>query len=275
MELPHIGDQCSEKACRQLDFLPVKCDGCKKSFCGQHWTYEGHNCSTPRLKDVQVPVCPLCDKPVPSKPGALPDEAVSRHLDRDCRADQKRNPRCSKTKCKVRELIRVDCNQCGLNFCLKHRHPQVWWFKIFCQINSIKFDCKEFMIFTSNQFCHLNIISWNNLTAHASYCTQSIFMEKSTFFRQINVFFEWLFWWNSHATREAKRCYQWFHEVLLFERPKIQMRDLWFREVNKVFHFLNFLHFFTILHDSDWFLQLRTREKFCCYRNRTISTFLK
>jgi len=124
MELPHIGDQCSEKACRQLDFLPVKCDGCKKSFCGQHWTYEGHNCSTPRLKDVQVPVCPLCDKPVPSKPGALPDEAVSRHLDRDCRADQKRNPRCSKTKCKVRELIRVDCNQCGLNFCLKHRHPQ-------------------------------------------------------------------------------------------------------------------------------------------------------
>ena len=119
MELPHIGDQCSEKACRQLDFLPVKCDGCKKSFCGQHWTYEGHNCSTPRLKDVQVPVCPLCDKPVPSKPGALPDEAVSRHLDRDCRADQKRNPRCSKTKCKVRELIRVDCNQCGLNFCLK------------------------------------------------------------------------------------------------------------------------------------------------------------
>merc|ERR1712213_124917 len=90
MELPHIGDQCSEKSCRQLDFLPVKCDGCKKSFCGQHWTYEGHNCSTPRLKDVQVPVCPLCDKPVPSKPGALPDEAVSRHLDRDCRADQKK-----------------------------------------------------------------------------------------------------------------------------------------------------------------------------------------
>lgn len=126
MELPHIGDQCSDKTCRQLDFLPVKCDGCKQSFCGQHWTYEGHNCPSPRLKDVQVPVCPLCDKPVPSKPGALPDEAVSRHLDRDCKnhPDQKKNPRCSKTKCKTRELIRVDCNQCGLNFCLKHRHPQ-------------------------------------------------------------------------------------------------------------------------------------------------------
>jgi len=124
MELPHIGDQCSEKACRQLDFLPVKCDGCKKSFCGQHWTYEGHTCPSPKLKDVQVPVCPLCDKPVPSKPGSLPDEAVSRHLDRDCRVDQKKNPRCSKVKCKIRELIRVDCDQCGLNYCLKHRHPQ-------------------------------------------------------------------------------------------------------------------------------------------------------
>lgn len=125
MEFPHLGDQCNEKSCHQLDFLPVKCDGCKKSFCGQHWTYEGHHCSTPRLKDVQVPVCPMCDKPVPSKPGSVPDEAVSRHLDRDCKADTKRNPRCSKAKCKIRELIKVNCDQCSLNFCLKHRHPQV------------------------------------------------------------------------------------------------------------------------------------------------------
>jgi len=124
MELPHIGDQCGEKLCRQLDFLPVKCDGCKQKFCGQHWTYQGHSCPSPRLKDIQVPVCPLCDKPVPSKPGAVPDEAVSRHLDRDCGADKKRNPRCSKAKCKTRELIKVDCDQCGNNFCLKHRHPQ-------------------------------------------------------------------------------------------------------------------------------------------------------
>jgi len=124
MEFPHLGDQCDEPNCRQLDFLPVKCDGCKSKFCAQHWTYEGHKCTSPRLKDVQVPVCPLCDKPVPSKPGAVPDEAVSRHLDRDCQVDRKRNPRCSKVKCKVRELIKVDCNQCSLNFCLKHRHPQ-------------------------------------------------------------------------------------------------------------------------------------------------------
>ena len=133
MEFPHIGDQCFEKSCGQLDFLPVKCDGCKNKFCGQHWTYLGHSCPTPKLQDIQVPVCPLCDKPVPSKPGSVPDEAVSRHLDRDCGAKRQRNPRCSKVKCKTRELIKVDCDQCGNNFCLKHRHPQVNQFKI--QIN--------------------------------------------------------------------------------------------------------------------------------------------
>ena len=125
MELPHLGDQCAQRECNLLDFLPVKCDGCKKKFCSDHWKYEGHDCASPRLKDVQVPVCPLCDKPVPSKPGAVPDEAVSRHLDKDCQSERKRNPRCSKVKCKTRELIKLDCGQCQLNFCLKHRHPQV------------------------------------------------------------------------------------------------------------------------------------------------------
>jgi len=124
MEFPQLGDQCDEPNCRQLDFLPVKCDGCKSKFCVQHWTYEGHKCPSPRLQDVQVPVCPLCDKPVPSKPGSNPNEAVSIHLDRDCGKSRKRSPRCSKEKCKIRELIKVDCNNCGLNFCLKHRHPQ-------------------------------------------------------------------------------------------------------------------------------------------------------
>ncbi len=127
MEFPELGAQCAWQSCRQLDFLPVMCDGCKEKFCNEHWTYEGHECPKKRLKDVQVPVCPLCDKPVPSKPGAVPDEAVSAHLDRDCKAEsrQKRSPRCSMAKCKTRELIKVDCDTCKQNYCLKHRHPQV------------------------------------------------------------------------------------------------------------------------------------------------------
>ena len=145
MELPHLGDQCAQTECNLLDFLPVKCDGCKKKFCSEHWKYEGHNCASPRLKDVQVPVCPLCDKPVPSKPGAVPDEAVSRHLDKDCQSDRKRNPRCSKVKCKTRELIKLDCGQCQLNFCLKHRHPQVSFLIII------------FLLFTRKQYFSLDM----------------------------------------------------------------------------------------------------------------------
>lgn len=31
--------------------------------------------------------------------------------------------RCSKGGCKQKEMMRVTCDQCHLNFCLKHRHP--------------------------------------------------------------------------------------------------------------------------------------------------------
>lgn len=30
MEFPDLGRHCSEESCYQLDFLPFKCDGCKK-----------------------------------------------------------------------------------------------------------------------------------------------------------------------------------------------------------------------------------------------------
>lgn len=31
--------------------------------------------------------------------------------------------KCSKGSCKQKEMMRVTCDQCHLNFCLKHRHP--------------------------------------------------------------------------------------------------------------------------------------------------------
>lgn len=33
---------------------------------------------------VQVPVCPLCNVPIPVKRGEIPDVVVSEHMDRDC-----------------------------------------------------------------------------------------------------------------------------------------------------------------------------------------------
>uniref|UniRef100_A0A2K5CXX2 Zinc finger AN1-type containing 2A n=1 Tax=Aotus nancymaae TaxID=37293 RepID=A0A2K5CXX2_AOTNA len=84
MEFPDLGKHCSEKTCKQLDFLPVKCDMCKQDFCKDHFTYAAHKCPCAFQKDVQVPVCPLCNIPIPVKKGQVPDVVVGDHMDRDC-----------------------------------------------------------------------------------------------------------------------------------------------------------------------------------------------
>lgn len=34
-----------------------------------------------------MPVCPLCNTPVPVRRGEMPDAVVGEHIDRDCRSD--------------------------------------------------------------------------------------------------------------------------------------------------------------------------------------------
>ncbi|XP_043771407.1 AN1-type zinc finger protein 2A isoform X2 [Cervus elaphus] len=84
MEFPDLGKHCSEKTCKQLDFLPLKCDACKQDFCKDHFTYAAHKCPLAFTKDVRVPVCPLCNSPVPVKKGEIPDVVVGAHMDGEC-----------------------------------------------------------------------------------------------------------------------------------------------------------------------------------------------
>lgn len=129
MEFPDLGSHCSVSVCKKLDFLPVKCDACLQMFCSEHMSYVKHECKFAAQKDIQVPVCPLCNQPVPTKRGELPDYAVSLHIDNNCKSDTAQERRkiftnkCSMKGCKGKELIPVNCYQCSLNFCLKHRHP--------------------------------------------------------------------------------------------------------------------------------------------------------
>nr|XP_046187134.1 AN1-type zinc finger protein 2A-like isoform X4 [Oncorhynchus gorbuscha] len=129
MELPNLGEHCSENSCKQLDFLPMRCDACEEIFCKDHITYANHKCMSSYKKDIQVPVCPLCNTPIPIKRGEMPDIKVGEHIDRDCQSDPAQNKRkiftnkCSKGGCKQKEMIRVTCDQCHMNYCLKHRHP--------------------------------------------------------------------------------------------------------------------------------------------------------
>ncbi|XP_029460837.1 AN1-type zinc finger protein 2B [Rhinatrema bivittatum] len=129
MEFPDLGKHCSEPTCKQLDFLPLKCDACEQIFCKDHISYAEHSCSSAYKKDVQVPVCPLCNTPIPVKRGETADMVVGEHIDRECKSDpaqQKRKiftNKCGKPGCKQKEMMKVICDQCHGNFCLKHRHP--------------------------------------------------------------------------------------------------------------------------------------------------------
>lgn len=128
MEFPDLGKHCSEQTCKQLDFLPFKCDVCKQDFCKDHFTCAAHKCPFAFKKDVQVPVCPLCNNPVPIRKGEIPDAVVGEHMDRDCKyRPGKREKiftyRCSKAGCKKKEMLQVACDQCRGSFCIQHRHP--------------------------------------------------------------------------------------------------------------------------------------------------------
>ncbi len=58
-----------------------------------------------------MPVCPLCNQPVPVNRGESVDRRVGEHIDRDCRADQKKRRiyanRCSAEGCRKREVCDV------------------------------------------------------------------------------------------------------------------------------------------------------------------------
>lgn len=125
MEFPNLGEHCSESTCNRLDFLPLKCDACAAIFCTDHISYASHGCPSAYKKDVQVPVCPLCNVPIPIKRGDPPDLAVGLHIDNDCRENRRKifSNKCSSKGCKVKEMVPVKCSECGENFCLKHRHP--------------------------------------------------------------------------------------------------------------------------------------------------------
>lgn len=51
------------------------------------------------LQDVQVPVCPLCNTPVPVRRGEMPDVVVGEHIDRDCKSDPAQRKRKVGTRC--------------------------------------------------------------------------------------------------------------------------------------------------------------------------------
>ncbi|KAJ1801899.1 AN1-type zinc finger protein 1, partial [Coemansia sp. RSA 2599] len=44
MELPDVGNNCAFDGCSALDFLPMRCVHCGKSFCSKHGGAYSHSC---------------------------------------------------------------------------------------------------------------------------------------------------------------------------------------------------------------------------------------
>ncbi|KAL5971932.1 AN1-type zinc finger protein 2B [Taenia solium] len=129
MEFPDLGEQCAVKSCRMLDFLPVRCSGCHKVFCKDHYFFDCHSCPVGNEKERQVPVCPLCGVLVPTGPNESADIKVGHHIDTACQSQPALTLKgkifknaCSVPRCKKKELVPLRCERCHLNYCISHRN---------------------------------------------------------------------------------------------------------------------------------------------------------
>ncbi|EDK37914.2 hypothetical protein PGUG_02012 [Meyerozyma guilliermondii ATCC 6260] len=71
-----IGEHCAY--CRQLDFLPFACDGCKKVFCASHRTQLQHHCPVLLDKSPSPPVSSSSERTKGSVSALFPDRSQDR-----------------------------------------------------------------------------------------------------------------------------------------------------------------------------------------------------
>lgn len=89
MEFPETGEECAEKLCKQLDFLPFTCPRCSLIFCKQHLQPDSHHCA--KYHDNYV---------------------VEKTKTKTHKCDL----------CETRTPCEMPCVKCKKHFCLAHRH---------------------------------------------------------------------------------------------------------------------------------------------------------
>ncbi|CAO3648759.1 unnamed protein product [Mucor hiemalis] len=125
-----------------FDFLPYTCVNCKKFLSRPlqvtgpslpKFTRSKHGCPVCLLKltsnkreeandSISVPICPICDKPVPVKRGNDPNIRMNQHIQSNCSdLEPKNDNTCRKKGCTTKMLVPMHCPECKLSFCVKHR----------------------------------------------------------------------------------------------------------------------------------------------------------
>ncbi len=135
MELLDKGKHCEEEYCRQLDYLPFKCNACSKYYCVSHIKHDDHACKDSHKLNYEIPSCPLCSKTVVFTRGEDLDLCLAKHV-KECETqirsdsenkttnqskDSNHTKKCAFDKCKTKDSLRFECNKCNKNFCIKHR----------------------------------------------------------------------------------------------------------------------------------------------------------
>ncbi|KAF2159330.1 hypothetical protein M409DRAFT_30206 [Zasmidium cellare ATCC 36951] len=106
-----IGAHCQMTFCRQLDFLPFRCESCKGKFCLDHRSETAHQCpkagewARKRADANRGPASRYTPSP---KPSILTHE------------QQCSEPSC-KTLINTPLVTGVQCDKCNYSYCLKHR----------------------------------------------------------------------------------------------------------------------------------------------------------
>jgi predicted nucleic acid binding AN1-type Zn finger protein len=133
MEFPTLGERCSQAGCGQLDFLPLKCNYCKISFCKEHANPpENHQCTVGR-PNREIPICPICSQSITGKDlkkGNHLDLIMNEHIESKCqkyllsekpRSGYSSTYACSVVDCSIRSVVKIECPKCKKTFCTKHR----------------------------------------------------------------------------------------------------------------------------------------------------------
>src|ERR1700753_1066181 len=112
-DVESIGAHCQMEYCRQLDFLPFRCESCHGKFCLDHRTETAHKCSNAgawakaRAARNGTLSTTSTSQPI-SKPNILTHEKQCSH------------PQC-KTLVDTPLTPGVHCQTCNRRYCLKHR----------------------------------------------------------------------------------------------------------------------------------------------------------
>jgi hypothetical protein len=150
-----LGQQCALAACRQNDFLPLRCPFCTRHFCASHARADEHACAHADDADVRRPTCGRCGRAMKWQRGEAVQETVRRHLAggpaSECARGEQQAPKaevCHCRGCTKRLVVKItvssgagghahdvlepprltscpsQCPACHHNFCPSHRAPQ-------------------------------------------------------------------------------------------------------------------------------------------------------